>query len=418
MSEALRLPAHPDLEQYKKLAEDLQRACKSSDADAIREWAGHLAGIADGEAHWLRQRWIEFKRSDENAARCELAAAQFFLARSHGFASWPKFTEHVGALARAESTISLFEQAADAIVKGDREALEKLLGESPDLARARSAREHGSALLHHVSANGIEDFRQKTPPNIVEIAKLLLDAGADVNAESGAYGGRSTTLALTATSCHPENAGLQIPLMELLIENGAALDGPDGSSTVNACLRNGRGEAAEFLASRGAMLDLEGAAGVGRLDLVASYFEGDGRLKTPATARQMRDAFAWACQFGKTGVVDFLLQKGMEIDAKLKHHGQTGLHWAAYGGHADTVKLLLERGAPIDARDARFNGTALGWALHAWSNAPERKRGGYYEVAALLVQAGARLDDEEKPQAAAIDSDPRMKAALGGEMPR
>ena len=37
-------------------------------------------------------------------------------------------------------------------------------------------------------------------------------------------------------------------------------------------LANGRMEAAELLAARCAPLDLEGASGVGRLDLVQSFF--------------------------------------------------------------------------------------------------------------------------------------------------
>lgn len=62
----------------------------------------------------------------------------------------------------------------------------RLLHDHPELVRARSTREHRSTLLHYVSANGVEDFRQKTPKNILDITKLLLTAGADVNAESGA----------------------------------------------------------------------------------------------------------------------------------------------------------------------------------------------------------------------------------------
>jgi ankyrin repeat protein len=155
----------------------------------------------------------------------------------------------------------VFETAVDAVVSGDEETLAALLRADPDLVRARSTREHGATLLHYVSANGVEDVRQKTPANIVEIAAILLDAGADVNAESNAYGGRWTTLGLTATSCHPEKAGVQIALMELLLARGAAIDGSDGGSTANACLRNGRGQTAAFLAGRG------GSAGSGRKPL-------------------------------------------------------------------------------------------------------------------------------------------------------
>jgi hypothetical protein len=437
MSDALPLPPRPNLEQYKKLAKDLQRACKSNEPGAVRDWAvrwtqtiARLQGLeitpklrrqTDGEAKRIEQRWHKFKE-EKRAARCTLADAQFFVARGHGFASWLSFVKHLEALARTTSPVSKFEAAADAIVSGDAARLEKLLSENPELARARSTRDHRSTLLHYVAANGVEDFRQKTPNNIVEVTKLLLKAGADVDAESDAYGGRSTTLGLTATSWHPENAGVQLPLLELLIEHGAVIDGPDGGSTVNACLRNGRGGAAEFCASRGARLDLEGAAGVGRLEVVKTFFGDDGSLQPPATEKRMTDGFAWACEFGRTGVADFLLQRGMAVDAKLRHDGQTALHWAAYGGHVDTVRMLLQRKAPIDAKDQTYGGTPLGWALYAWSISPQRTdRERYYAVVAQLVRAGAKLDaqsyensEDGRRTAEQIRSDPRMLATLRG----
>ena len=194
---------------------------------------------------------------------------------------------------------------------------------------------------------------------------------------------------------------------------------------VNGCLHDGHGEAAEFFASHGARLDLEGAAGVGRLDVVKSFFNDDGSLKSTATQQQLKDGFACACQFGRTSVVEFLLQKSIDIDAKLKHDGQTGLHWAAHRGHVDTVKLLLLRGAPVDMKDENLGKTPLGWALYGWpSESPGRVD--YYEVVALLAQAGAKLDPEwyednevhERAVEEKMRSDPRMLAALRGEMPR
>ena len=259
----------------------------------------------------------------------------------------------------------------------------------------------------------MEDFRQKTPHTIVEIAKILLDAGADVNAGSDAYGGNSTTLMLTATSGHPEKAGVQLALMELLIERGAVIEGPEGRGAVNTCLYNGRGEAAVFLAGCGARLDLEAAAGVGRLDIVEGFFNADGRLKPTATQEQVRDAFAWACQFGQTHIVRFLLEHGVNVGIQpLRHHGQTGLHWAALRGEAATVRLLLERKAPVDARDEKYRTTPLSWALYGWGNEHgATPPGGYHDVVAQLVAAGAQIEADWLADRK-VCSDPRMLACL------
>ena len=245
-------------------------------------------------AERIESRWQELRKK-KGVGPLLLADAQYFLAREHGFLSWPKFAEQLRALESAQSSVTSFEAAADAIVVGEELALATLLREDPTLAKARSLREHRSTLLHYCSANGVEDYRQRTPENIVTMARMLLDTGAEVNAESDAYGGGSTTLMLTATSVHPERVGVQTALMELLLERGAAIDGR--SSTVNACLQNGRGAAAEFLAGKGARLDLEGAAGVGALDRVKEFFAEDGSLKAPATRQQLADGFGWACEF-------------------------------------------------------------------------------------------------------------------------
>src|SRR5205807_10229801 len=217
----------------------------------------------------------------------KLADAQLLIARAHGFASWPRFVKHVAELQYAGSPDSKFERAADAIVSGDIAALRRLLDETPELVRQRSSREHRSTLLHYVSANGIEDFRQRTPLNIVAITRLLLDSGADINAESDAYGGHSTTLGLVATSVHPEAAGVQIELMGLLLERGAIVERVPGEA-VRACLANGRSLAARFLAGRGAHLDFQNAAGVGDLDRVK-------KLVAMASEQELAKGFLWAC---------------------------------------------------------------------------------------------------------------------------
>jgi hypothetical protein len=304
--DALPLPLLPNLEQYKKQVKDLVEACRSGAAEAIRDWAANwletLARLrqvtitADVRAEMNRQldqiepfARAQLTGSKDPGANCRLTAAQFVIARAHGFESWPRFARHVDGLVRAASPVSNFEAAAEAIVTGDTAALKRLLRDDPALIRARSTREHRATLLHYVAANGVEHYRQISPANAVTIAEILLEAGADVDAEAEVYGGGCTTLGLVATSVHPERAGVQNALMQILIDRGAVIDRPRGVGNdhafVKGCLANGRGAAAEFLAARGACLDLEGAAGIGRLDVVAGFFDPDGSPETECRRR-------------------------------------------------------------------------------------------------------------------------------------
>jgi hypothetical protein len=416
--DVLPLPARPNLEQYKKLAKDLVKACRSGAPEAIREWADR----------WPEQAPLidAFARHTLTSRDCALTGAQFVIARAHGFESWPGFAAHLDGLGRAASPVSMFEAAAEAVVAGDVATLQRLLREQPALIRARSTREHRATLLHYAAANGVENYRQQTPRNAAAIAQTLLAAGAEVDAEAEMYGGGCTTLGLVATSIHPERAGVQNALMQLLIDHGAVIDRPgavgNNHSFVVGCLANGRGPAAEYVAARGARLDLEGAAGLGRLDLVSSHFNPDGTLKPPATATQMHEGFAWACSYGRTEVVEFLLDRGVPIDAAVRHDGQTGLHWAAVGGHSDLVSLLLDRRAPVDVVDATYQGTPLSWALHGWSDPPYgTARDRYYDIVARLVRAGATVrpqwsgdNGDNTPFAKMLRADARMRAALRG----
>ena len=50
----------------------------------------------------------------------------------------------------------------------------------------------------------------------MEIARLLIERGADVDAYAEMYGCGQTTLALVRTSAHPAAAGVAEPLVALL----------------------------------------------------------------------------------------------------------------------------------------------------------------------------------------------------------
>ena len=414
--DALPLPQRPNVERYKNLARDLVKACKSDAEDAIvawaRKWLTALAKQCGVEftpqlpvsvSRWADQvAGFVRRKIGEHDGRCRLADAQFIIARSHGFDTWTRFSKHLNGLKEKRSPIARFEAAVDAIIKGDVKRLKRLLRDDPRLIDARSTREHRATLLHYVSANGVEGYRQKTPANIVEITELLLKAGAEVDAEADVYGGGSTTLGLVATSVHPFRAGVQNPLMQLLLDYGAEIDRKTSAGNrqngVLGALANGRPEAAAYLADRGARLNLEAAAGVGRLDLVQSFFKDHGSRKT--SKKQLQSAFFYACGWGHKDVVEFLLSKGVDL-ADGGRDGQTPLHWAVIGGQLELVKLLLKHKPPLESRNM-YGGTVLGQTL--WSAAHGGDPNVYAEIIETLIAAGAKVPPRHVPVNKSIDA--------------
>ena len=417
------LPLRCGLDLYDAQATTLLAACRAGDAEALRHIRQHhprLPGRADTNDR------NPITAADIRQADVTPADAHCIVARWHGFADWGNLAAHAAAVGQEDSLLLAFESAVEAVVAGDESVLASLLREHPALVFARSTRAHRATLLHYVAANGVEGYRQRTPPNAVAVAKLFIEGGAEVDADldDGSEGRRiypertgSTTLGLAATSFHPAAAGVQIALLELLLEAGASVDGlPGGLNPVIAALRNGRGDAAEFLAGRGARLDLESAAGTGRIYRVKSFFSPDGKLTSNATEKQMAFGFTWACEYGHKDVVDFLLRIG--VSPLATPHGETGLHWASYGGHAKIVQTLLEWKVPLEIRDVRYRATPLKWALHGWGNPPPETRlaRDYYGVVEQLVAAGARLKfpgDLDHGQITKLREDPRMSSLLG-----
>lgn len=56
-----------------------------------------------------------------------------------------------------------------------------------------------------------------------------------------------------------------------------------------------------------------------------------------------------AAKWGKLKMVDLLMSKGANIEAKTRD-GLTPLHCAARSGHHEVVDILIEKGAPIGAK--------------------------------------------------------------------
>jgi len=416
--DALPLPRRPNVERYRQLAKELVKACRLNEPDAIAGWSEKWiinlvkqSGIKLTRRTSRRvQRWIdqvtEFAARElrnEATAPCRLADARFVIARSHGFQTWTSFIRHINGLNAKNSRTARFEAAVDAIVEGDIKTLKRLLQLDSALIRVRSAREHRATLLHYVSANGVEGYRQKTPRNIVKITELLLQAGAEIDAEADVYGGGATTLGLAATSVHPYLAGVQNELMQILLDYGAEIDhrtsGGNQQNAVRACLANGRGEAAVYLAERGARLTLTTAAGVGKLDVVEQYFARSGKTKRKISEKELQSAFRLACLYGRTEVVKFLLQHGIDLHS-FDGTGQTALHSAAIGGQLEVIKLLLEFKPPLEIKNM-YGGTVLGQTL--WSAAHGGDTQTYVAIIDILIEAGAKVPERHVPVNAEID---------------
>jgi len=186
-------------------------------------------------------------------------------------------------------------------------------------------------------------------------------------------------MSLLVSSSHPAGAGLQVALVDLLADFGAAVE-PHGSGNWNSPLMTalvfGYLDAAQALVRRGARVDnVSAAAGLGLV-------EETRRMLANASREDRHRALALAAQLGHADVVRLLLDVGEDpnrYNPPGGHTHSTPLHQAALAGHDAVVRLMVERGARLDIRDKIYNATPLGWALHA----------GHAQVADYLRAQGA-----------------------------
>jgi ankyrin repeat protein len=178
------------------------------------------------------------------------------------------------------------------------------------------------------------------------VVAVLLDKGADVNAQGGSLGN-----ALQAASCkgHKE-------IVTLLLSKGADVNAQGGryNNALLAALENDNTEIATLLV--------------------------DKSTDVNAQSGQYGNALYMASYHGHKEIVTLLLDNGADVNAQGGSYGNA-LQAASLSGHKEIVTLLLDRGADINAQ-----GGSYGNALQAASLS------GHEEIVTLLLDRGANVD--------------------------
>jgi ankyrin repeat protein len=249
-----------------------------------------------------------------------------------------------------------------------------------------------------------------------DLVQLLLEQGANVEAEATSKG-----TALSVAVRHGNEAIVRLLLdqyarietrvksnkipflcaldadhaniIRLLLERGAGLNAIIFSHTHHSALSwsaaNGYEDIVQLLLDKGA--DIE-AKVLGRTSL--SWAVGKGHLNVvklladkgadTEAEYQGRTSLSWAAGEGHLDIVKLLLNKGAEVEAA-NEPGWTPLSWAAGEGHLDIVKLLLDKGADIEAKVQ--GRTSLSWAAGE----------GHLDIVKLLLDKGAEIEAANEP---------------------
>ncbi len=267
-----------------------------------------------------------------------------------------------------------FLPAVAAIRAGTPSALAAVLKVAPGLARERSSESHPT-LLQCV----VLDAAERPAEVQIEMARILRDLGASLD---------EPLIAAASVG--------NVTLGAWLLDEGAALDATrasNGWSPLEESLYWDQPAMTGLLLERGAQVaTLRAAAGLGRVERMLDFFDGDnvrpdaGGLRSPfgdvdlggADVRQhvLDNALVYAAMGGHVGAADVLLERGAAVSALPVgfHYRGSALHWAAIRGHAPMCEALVARGADRNLRDLTVEQTPADWAAH----------GGHEELAAAL----------------------------------
>lgn len=197
----------------------------------------------------------------------------------------------------------------------------------------------------------------------VEITRLLLTAGSDLEAQTG--GDQRTPVHIAA-------ADGSMALLNLLCDKGASLDARDAMGDRALCVacRQGHAAAVQNLLNRGSSL----------------YQKFGNRLHEDSP-------LCLAVMGGHLPVVSLLLQHGASV-ARSDETGWQPARYAAYYGHPDVLQFLLVNSSPSTnaGLDPALTADKIGFAPHV--TVPEERKN---KVRELLGQAQQNQFSVESP---------------------
>src|ERR1700680_1404967 len=174
-----RLPSNPNLDHLKYQAKDL-----------LNDHAAHTPDVAQRirEFHPRFNRATDTEVSD---AQLSLSDAQLTIAREYGFPSWARLKRHIEKPTLSDRLDlphqqrienATFRRAVELLDAGDTSGLREQLKQHPSLVHEYVVFEGGNyfrnpTLLEFVAENPVR--HGTLPPNIVRVAKVILDAGGE-----------------------------------------------------------------------------------------------------------------------------------------------------------------------------------------------------------------------------------------------
>lgn len=219
----------------------------------------------------------------------------------------------------------------NAIYNGNVSALTNLLENHPNLVDTRIRDGKSSRSLLHIATDWPGHL-----PNVAETIKILIEAGADVNARFiGSH---------TETPLHWAASSDDVTALDALLDNGADIEATGaviaGGSPLNDAVGFRQWKAARRLVERGAQTELRHEAALGMMDRVKVKF--DGRMLPEPD--EINLAFWYACHGGQQQVAAYLLERGADINWLPSWENLTPLNAAEREGDTELVDWLRRKG--------------------------------------------------------------------------